>query len=414
MKCMLSVLVLIILFTVSAAWAETCLNCHKKSNPGIVSDWQGSRHSRAKIGCAACHGSRHNSAVDAAQAQIPTPETCGRCHAERVAQFKKGKHALGWAAMNALPIAHMIPAELGVGTKGCGGCHKIGLKSEKDIAELRKQGSMTDIASCDACHTRHTFSLREARQPQACRTCHEGIDYAQWETYANSKHGVRALLKQVSAVPAESAAPTCQSCHMENGNHEVRNAWGCVYLRMPMPEDKQWAGDSAALLQALGVLDPALKPTPMIEGVKALDMVRTTREAWEKERNRMVKTCVRCHSEKFAKAELAKGDQTVRETDRLMAEGIRTVAALYRDGILHQAKGNAYPFPNVASFNFAPTPVEMKLSEMFFGDRMHAIMGAFHASPINAYSHGWSRMRGDLTEINAMAAELRRTSAREK
>jgi hypothetical protein len=40
------------------------------------------------------------------------------------------------------------------------------------------------------------------------------------------------------------------------------------------------------------------------------------------------------HSETFTKAELAKGDQMVRETDRLMAGGIRTVAALYRDGIL--------------------------------------------------------------------------------
>ena len=37
------------------------------------------------------------------------------------------------------------------------------------------------------------------------------------------------------------------------------------------------------------------------------------------------------HSETFTKAELAKGDQMVRG---LMAEGIHTVAALYRDGIL--------------------------------------------------------------------------------
>ena len=36
-------------------------------------------------------------------------------------------------------------------------------------------------ASCDACHTRHTFSAEEARQPQACQTCHMGFDHAQWE-----------------------------------------------------------------------------------------------------------------------------------------------------------------------------------------------------------------------------------------
>ena len=120
------------------------------------------------------------------------------------------------------------------------------------------------------------------------------------------------------------------------------------------------------------------------------------------------------HSETFTKAELAKGDQMVRETDRLMAEGIRTVAALYKEGILKQAKGYAYPFPNILTFNYAPTPIEIKLSAMFFVHRKHAIQGTFHSSPVNAYTHGWSELRVELTEINAMAAELRRTSLQEK
>jgi len=414
MKNLLIVLGVATVFIASKAMADVCVNCHKKTNPAIVSDWQSSKHAGSKISCAACHGDRHKSAADAALAQIPSPDSCAKCHAKRVAEFKKGKHALGWAAMGAMPIAHMLPAEMADGKKGCGGCHKIGLKSEKEIAELNKSGSLSGIASCDACHTRHTFSVAEARQPQACLTCHEGFDYAQWETYSNSKHGVRALLKQVSVLPAGSAAPTCQTCHMQNGDHEVRNAWGCLFERMPMPEDKQWAGDRATIFQALGALDPDFKPTPMLEGAKALDMLRMTQESWQKERDKMVKTCVQCHSEKFAKGELAKGDQMIRETDHLMAEGIRTVAGLYKDGILQKPNGYAYPFPNIATFNYAPTPIEMKLSGMFFGHRMHAIMGTFHSSPINAYTHGWSEMRADLTEINAMAAELRRTSLLEK
>jgi len=120
------------------------------------------------------------------------------------------------------------------------------------------------------------------------------------------------------------------------------------------------------------------------------------------------------HSETFTKAELAKGDQMVRETDRLMAEGIRTVAALYRYGILKQAKGYAYPFPNILTFTYTPTPIEIKLSAMFFVHRQHAIMGTFHSSPINAYTQGWSELQGDLTEINAMATELRLNSSPEK
>jgi len=32
---------------------------------------------------------------------------------------------------------------------------------------------------------------------------------------------------------------------------------GFLAVRLPMPEDKQWAADGATILQALGVLDPA-------------------------------------------------------------------------------------------------------------------------------------------------------------
>jgi hypothetical protein len=183
---------------------------------------------------------------------------------------------------------------------------------------------------------------------------------------------------------------------------------------MPMPEDKEWAGDRATILQAFGILDPDFKPTPMLEGTKALDIVRMSQEAWQKERDRMVKSCTQCHSANFAKGELAKGDRMVRDTDRLMAEGIRTVAALYRDGILRQAEGYPYPFPNVLTFNEARTPIELKLSSMFFESRLNAIQGTFHNSPAYAYTKGWSVMRGELTEISAMAAELRRGYRQEK
>jgi hypothetical protein len=44
------------------------------------------------------------------------------------------------------------------GFKGCGGCHKIGLKTEAEHAEIRKTSGGFGVAGCDACHTRHTFS----------------------------------------------------------------------------------------------------------------------------------------------------------------------------------------------------------------------------------------------------------------
>ena len=399
-------LVLMSLIFVSATSAQVCVECHKKITPNIVSDWQLSKHSQNKIDCSECHGSQHKSAQDVAKVKIPTPDTCASCHPDRVKQFKSGKHAAAWAAMKAMPTAHWQPMALMEGMKGCGGCHKIGLKTETEIKELKKGGAGFGVASCDACHTRHTFSVQEAKQPQACQTCHMGFDHPQWEMYSGSKHGVRYLLKQNKILPPTASAPTCQTCHMQGGNHAVRTAWGFLAVRLPMPDDKQWTADRATILQGLGVLDPDGKPTARLDVVKAADVARLTQEDWQKERDKMIKTCNRCHSVNFAKGELAKGDQMIKEVDRLMADAILTIAGLYKDGILPKPKNYAFPFPDLLTFHDAPTVIEQKLFVMFLEHRMRAFQGTFHANPDYSLWYGWSEMQRDLTEIKEMAAEM--------
>lgn len=394
-------------FLASATSAQVCVDCHKKITPNIVSDWQLSKHSRNGIACAVCHSDRHTSVQDVANVQIPTPQTCAPCHAKRVQQFKAGKHAFAWAAMKAMPTTHWQPMALIQGMKGCGGCHKIGLKTKAEIKELKRDGAGFGVASCDACHTRHVFSVQEARQPQACQTCHMGFDHPQWEMYSSSKHGVRYLLKQNKTLPETIAAPTCQTCHMQEGDHAVRTGWGFLAVRLPMPEDKQWAADRATILQGLGVLDPEGKPTARLNVVKAADVARLTQEDWQEERDKMLKACNQCHSINFARAELAKGDQIIKDADRLMAEAIRIVAELYKDGLLKKPKNYAYPFPDLLTFHDAPTVIEQKLFVMFLEHRMRTFQGTFHASPDYALWYGWSEMQKDLTEINEKAAELR-------
>lgn len=396
----------------AGAYAQQCVDCHKKVTPNIVSDWQLSKHSQNEVDCSVCHGELHKDQDDAAKAQIPTPETCADCHDERVEQFKAGKHALAWAAMKAMPTAHWQPMAMMEGMKGCGGCHKIGLKTEAEINELKKSGAGFGVASCDACHTRHIFSVQEAKQPQACQTCHMGFDHPQWEMYSASKHGVRYLLKQNKILPESAAAPTCQTCHMQEGNHEVRTAWGFLAVRLPLPEDKQWAADQVSILQALGVLDPNGKPTARLDVVKALDVARLTQEDWQKERDKMIKTCNQCHSVNFAKAELEKGDQMIKEADHLMAEAIRTIAGLYKDGILAKPDNYAYPFPDLLTFHDAPTPIEQTLFVMFLEHRMRTFQGTFHANPDYALWYGWSAMQRDLTEIKTTAEEMRHKSGK--
>jgi hydroxylamine dehydrogenase len=388
--------------------ASSCIECHTKQTPNIVSDWKLSKHSQLEVTCVSCHGDQHQSAADVSKVRIPTPETCAQCHKTQVDQYMHGKHSKAWAAMLAMPTIHWQPMALIEGEKGCGGCHKIGVKPAEEIVKLRQHGSEFGAAACDSCHTRHTFSVEEAKQPQACETCHMGFDHPQWEMYSGSKHGVRNDLKQRGILPAGAAAPTCQTCHMQNGDHGVRTAWGFLAVRLPLPEDKQWAADRATILEALGVLDPNGKPTALVATVQAADVARLTQEDWQAERDKMLKTCHQCHSANFAKQQLEMGDDMIRNADHLMAQAIQTVAGLYKDGVLPQPKNYAYPFPNLLTFHDAPTVIEQKLFVMYLEHRMRTFQGTFHGSPDYALWYGWSEMQRDLTEIKELGAQMRR------
>jgi predicted CXXCH cytochrome family protein len=406
-RSLLGAVVMLLSLLVAVAYADTCVECHQKNNPNIVSDWKLSKHSQNDVECSACHGDKHQSASDVNLVQLPTPDVCAECHDTQVTQFKSGKHAAAWAAMNAMPTAHWQPMSLMQGMKGCGGCHKIGIKSEEDMQKLKSEGAGFGVASCDACHTRHTFSADEARQPEACQTCHMGFDHPQWEMYSSSKHGVRHGLKKDGVLPENAAAPTCQTCHMQEGNHEVRTAWGFLAVRLPLPEDPQWKADQITILQGLGVLDPEGNPTARLDVVKAADVARLDQESWQKERDKMLNTCSQCHSRNFARAELEKGDDMIREADRLMAEAIRIIADLYKDGLLKKPDNYAYPFPDLLTFHDAPTTIEQTLFEMHLKHRMRTFQGAFHNNPDYSLWYGWSEMVRDLTEIKHLSEEMR-------
>ncbi len=392
--------------------ASACVDCHKTGTPAIVSDHELSKHGKAGFDCSICHGSDHSSAGDVAKAKIPTPDTCAACHSERVRQYKSGKHGFAWAAMKAMPTMHWQPTVLIDEMKGCGGCHKIGIKTEAEIKELRKTNPGFGVGSCDSCHTRHTFSAEEARQPQACQTCHMGFDHPQWEMYSSSKHGVRNSLKQMKVLPSTAAAPTCQNCHMQKGNHEVRTAWGFLAVRLPMPDDVVWKQDRTTILQALGVLDPAGNATKRLDAIKGIQLARMTQEDWQKERDKMMATCTQCHSANFAKYELGKGDRIIKDADHAMAEAIRIVADLYKDGIIPKPKTYDYAFPDLLTFNDAPTPIEQRLFKMFLEQRNRTFQGTFHNSPDYAWWYGWSAMQESLIDIRHMAQDLRRAAGK--
>lgn len=194
---------------------------------------------------------------------------------------------------------------------------------------------------------------------------------------------------------------------MQNGNHEVRTAWGFLAVRLPMPEDSQWTADRVTILQALGVLDPTGQPTGRLDAVKAADLARLTQEDFDRERNKMIATCSQCHAKTWATDELAKGDDMIKNADRLMAEAIRIVAGLYSDNIIPKPSNYANNFPDLLTFHDAPSVIEQTLFVMFLEHRMRTFQGTFHANPDYALWYGWSEMQRDLQEIKEHAAELR-------
>ncbi len=381
--------------------ASACVNCHAKETPNIVAQWQKGIMAQKGLDCSVCHGSEHKDASDVAKARLPTPDTCKGCHTKQVEQYRAGKHSLAWAAMNAMPmITHQPSAVVGSeGFKGCSGCHKIG---EKSAGELK--GFHYGTGSCDSCHTRHSFNISEARDPRACSTCHMGFDHPQWEMWQTSKHGT---IWQIES--NMDRAPKCQTCHMTQGDHGVMTAWGFLALRVP-EDDQQWWADRVEILKALGVLNEKGDGTERLEAVKVAKLARLTKEDFQAQRAKMEAICANCHSANYVAEQMKASDNIVRETDKIMAEGIRTVKGLYDDGLLKKPEGWKYA-PDILQFYEAKSSVEQELYVMFMEYRMRAFQGAFHSNPDYMHWYGWAAMKESLQKIKDESARIRAEAA---
>lgn len=384
--------------TKEVAKESVCVTCHTKVTPGVVKQHlEGKMGKSGQVDCSSCHGSDHQKMDDANMAKMPTPATCAECHEKQVKQFKDGKHDLAWIASSSMPMmAHQPKAVAGEGYKGCSSCHKIGAKPEATAKTMRY-----GHAQCDACHTRHSFKKSEAKDPRACQTCHMGFDHPQWEMWSTSKHGT---IWQIEG-PEGTRAPTCQTCHMQDGDHKVMTSWGFLAVRLP-EDDKDWMNDRVTILQALGVLDDKGTPTARLDLVKAGKVARLTKEEFQQERDKMQKTCAKCHGESYAKKQLDEADMVVKDVDKIFAEAIRVVQGLYQDGILTKPAGWDFA-PDLLQFYEAKSSVEQDLYVMFLEYRMRAFQGAFHMNPDYMHWYGWAPMKETLQKIKDEAAKLR-------
>lgn len=387
----------------AVATPSDCETCHAKLTPNLVKDFNRGVMAH-EMDCTGCHGESHQGNDDVDQAKLPTIETCAECHEEQAGQYMSGKHALGRVAMNAMPMTHAQPDAFIEGQKGCGGCHTLGVTEESRAAEGPHDYHYG--MDCQNCHTRHAFSKAEAREPEACQTCHMGFDHPQWEMWSGSKHGVTYLMNRAMGDKGHpERAPTCQTCHMDGGNHRVYSAWGFLAVRLP-EEDAEWMGYRLSILKALGVLDAAGQPTDRLDVVKAGQMARLTKEDFDVERARFVKVCQECHTPNFVAENFKNADAMVKEIDKVFAEAIEIVADLYRQGVIKDEARPGAEYPDLLTFYNVGTKIEEILYEMFMDHRMKAFQGAFHMNPDYATWYGYAKMKKDVVEIRELAGHM--------
>ncbi|MGE3803732.1 MAG: multiheme c-type cytochrome [Gemmataceae bacterium] len=198
------------------------------------------------------------------------------------------------------------------------------------IGRLNLDGSR---GSCSACHSRHDFSPRRARQPENCGKCHLGPDHPQKEIYEESKHGVAYRdLKDAMNLDAKdwvlgkdySAAPTCATCHMSGHTHndgKVTHNPGQRISWSNRPPVSQ-VMDTDAQGKIVTATDPA----------ERAKLITDTAEA---KRIRMKNVCAHCHTPDYVNAFYKQYDDfVVLYNEKFAKPGQAIMKALYEQKLL--------------------------------------------------------------------------------
>ncbi len=371
--------------------AAACIECHKKEHPGIFADWANSRHASANITCYDCHKAEafdpdvskdhdaqykdYDKKYGAGKLTVPvsavvTPKDCSRCHPDEAKQYGISKHA------NTMEIIWKIDPWLINGMNsdferaaGCYHCHGTVLKVKDGkldpetwpnvgVGRINLDGSK---GSCTSCHTRHRFSVSEARKPEACGQCHLGPDHPQIEIYTESKHG-DIYAAQGDDYRWDSApgtwtagvdyrAPTCAACHI--------SGTGTVLTSHDVTERLAWE-----LQSPLTVRPSEFKAFP-------------AQTNWETERNKMKEVCKQCHGKTWTDGHFEKTDKVVQEYNEVYFKPAKKMLDdLYAKGLMDSSR-------------FFDEKLEVEYYELWHHEGRRARMGAAMMAPDYSWWHGF-------------------------
>ncbi len=389
--------------------AKACLECHRVETPGLFADWANSRHASANITCYDCHKAadtdkdisqdhykhyqRSDNKWGTARYRTPvsavvTPKDCSRCHPDEYKQYSRSKHA------NTLTIIWQIDPWLRKGmnsdferASGCYYCHGTILKLDKKgrllpstwpnvgVGRINLDGSR---GSCTSCHTRHRFSVAEARKPEACGQCHLGPDHPQIEIYTESKHGAIYNASghkwRWNSAPGtwtpgvDYRAPTCATCHISGA--------GSVATTHDVTERLAWE------LQAPLTIRPSqFKPWP-------------ARTNYVVERKKMKQICLQCHGQAWTDGHFARLDRVVREYNEVYFKPAKKMLdLLYAKKLLDKKK-------------MFDEHLEIEFYELWHHEGRRARMGAAMMAPDYTWWHGFYECKKRFMSFMAAAKRL--------
>lgn len=198
------------------------------------------------------------------------------------------------------------------------------------IGRLNLDGSR---GSCSACHSRHDFSPRRARQPENCGKCHLGPDHPQKEIYEESKHGVayRDLREKMNLDSKTwvlgkdySQAPTCATCHM-SGN--MRNGGKITH---DPGERISWTNRPPVSV----VMDTDINGK-IVTATDPEERRKLITDKAEDKRNRMKGVCSHCHTPDYVNSFYRQYDDLViLYNEKFAKPGKAIVDALQSEGLL--------------------------------------------------------------------------------
>ncbi len=367
-----------------------CAQCHYQQQYSIVHEYELSRHAVEKVNCLDCHapaerqqGVQHHGFVIVTKL---TAANCRGCHESIYQEFLRSRHAAtSWAAVygekglspqlveftekyqpgGARRPPHVFVAMLGQSamTSGCEACHAVGRPNDDGT-----------VGTCTACHTRHTSSVEIARLPRTGGQCHLGPDHSQIEIYEESKHGVmfnaQKNLLNLSAPPQELTTrdmfiPTCATCHMSG----------------------------------LDGLKVTHDPTERLSWYLA-DAISNKRPNYALGQANMKQVCNQCHTMPVVERVYDQAEKVIASTNEKVSQAQTLMNDLRKSGLL-----SGPPFSNMIDFTYF---------DLWHYDARTAKHGAFMGGADFVQWHGNYPMMHKMVEMNAAAAEMRKSHGASK